>query len=87
MSKVLKRGGLALLALLVVLVLAVGILLGTQAGSRWALSLVPGLQSMIARGTTFSAQVEVKTYVDERDTQARSREQWDGGGHFAVDTF
>lgn len=44
MSKVLKRGGLALLALLVVLVLAVGILLGTQAGSRWALSLVPGLQ-------------------------------------------
>lgn len=54
---------------------------------RPGVSLVPGLQSMIARGTTFSAQVEVKTYVDERDTQARSREQWDGGGHFAVDTF
>jgi hypothetical protein len=54
---------------------------------RPGVSLVPVGQSLIARGTQFSAQVEVKTYVDERDTEARSRNEWEGGGHFSVDTF
>ncbi|MBV6286941.1 translocation/assembly module TamB domain-containing protein [Pseudomonas aegrilactucae] len=44
MSKVLKRIGLGLLLLAVLLIVSLGALLGTQAGSRWALSLVPGLQ-------------------------------------------
>jgi hypothetical protein len=49
--------------------------------------LVPGDLGRSARGSKFSAQVEVKAYVDERDTQARSREQWEGGGYFSFDTF
>lgn len=44
----LKRGVLwfaaGLLALVLMIVLAVSLLLGTQAGSRWALGLVPGLE-------------------------------------------
>lgn len=50
-------------------------------------SLVPGNLGQIARGSKLSAQVEVKTYVDERDTEARSREQWSGDGQFSIDTF
>jgi len=50
-------------------------------------SLVPVGPNLIARGTRLSAQVEVKTYVDERDTEARSRDEWGGGGQFSVDTF
>ncbi|UVL58162.1 translocation/assembly module TamB domain-containing protein [Pseudomonas sp. B21-035] len=44
MSRVIKFIVLGLLALLLLLVLGVGLVLGTQAGSRWALGLVPGLQ-------------------------------------------
>lgn len=54
---------------------------------RPGVSLVPGDLGQIARGSKFSAQVEVKSYVDERDTEARSRDQWDGGGQFSIDTF
>jgi len=39
----LKISALALLALVLLVVLSIATLLGTQAGSRWALSLVPGL--------------------------------------------
>ncbi|MBW8127322.1 MULTISPECIES: translocation/assembly module TamB domain-containing protein [Pseudomonas] len=38
-----KRAGLAVVAILAVLLLALWALLGTQAGSRWALARVPGL--------------------------------------------
>ncbi|MEG0862397.1 MAG: translocation/assembly module TamB, partial [Pseudomonas sp.] len=44
MSRVFRYSLLGVLALLLLLLLAVGLLLGTQAGSRWALGLVPGLQ-------------------------------------------
>ncbi|MGH8379373.1 translocation/assembly module TamB domain-containing protein [Pseudomonas sp.] len=44
MSRVFRNILLGLLALLLLVLLAVGLLLGTQAGSRWALGLVPGLQ-------------------------------------------
>lgn len=44
MSKVFKRIGLGLLLWVMLLVVGVAAVLGTQAGSRWALSLVPGLQ-------------------------------------------
>lgn len=54
---------------------------------RPGVSLVPVGPSLIARGTRLNAQVEVKTYVDERDTQARSQNEWEGGGQFSVDTF
>lgn len=54
---------------------------------RPGVSLVPVGPSQIARGEKFSAQVEVKTYVHERDTEARSLNEWDGGGQFSVDTF
>jgi len=54
---------------------------------RPGVSLVPVGPNLIARGTRLSAQVEVKTYVDERDTEARSRDEWGGGGQFSVDTF
>ena len=40
---------------------------------------------MAKEGGGERAQGEVKTYVDERDIQARSRQQCDGGGHFAID--
>jgi len=40
----LKIAGLVLLALVVLVALALGIVLGTQAGSRWVLGQVPGLQ-------------------------------------------
>nr|WP_186350133.1 translocation/assembly module TamB domain-containing protein [Pseudomonas lundensis] len=39
-----KIAGLVLLALVVLVALALGIVLGTQAGSRWVLGQVPGLQ-------------------------------------------
>ncbi|MCW2272234.1 translocation/assembly module TamB domain-containing protein [Pseudomonas sp. JUb96] len=44
MSRVIKTVLLGVLALVLLAVLAVGLLLGTQAGSRWALGMVPGLQ-------------------------------------------
>ncbi|QBF26170.1 translocation/assembly module TamB [Pseudomonas tructae] len=44
MSRVSKIIIAGLLAVLVLALLAVGLMLGTQAGSRWALGLVPGLQ-------------------------------------------
>ncbi|MCJ8203230.1 translocation/assembly module TamB domain-containing protein [Pseudomonas sp. RGM2987] len=43
MSRGLKRTLLALVGLLVVIVLALSVVLGTAFGSRWALGLVPGL--------------------------------------------
>jgi translocation and assembly module TamB len=43
-SRVFRNILLGVLALLLLVLLAVGLLLGTQAGSRWALGLVPGLQ-------------------------------------------
>ncbi|CAI8742751.1 translocation/assembly module TamB domain-containing protein [Pseudomonas sp. IT-P260] len=43
MKRGLKISALALLALVLLVVLSIATLLGTQAGSRWALSLVPGL--------------------------------------------
>lgn len=44
MIRGLKIAGLVLLALVVLMALALGIVLGTQAGSRWVLGQVPGLQ-------------------------------------------
>ena len=44
MIRGLKIAGLVLLALVVLVALALGIVLGTQAGSRWVLGQVPGLQ-------------------------------------------
>ncbi|MCY1391995.1 Translocation and assembly module TamB [compost metagenome] len=44
MKRVFKGILLGLSSLLLVVVITVGLLLGTQAGSRWALSQVPGLQ-------------------------------------------
>ncbi|MHC6225939.1 translocation/assembly module TamB domain-containing protein [Pseudomonas sp. X10] len=44
MTRLLKPILLTLLALLVLVLLTLGLLLGTQAGSRWALGLVPGLE-------------------------------------------
>ncbi|RWU21022.1 hypothetical protein DM813_17555 [Pseudomonas alkylphenolica] len=44
MSRVFRNILLGLLALLLLVLLALGLVLGTQAGSRWALGLVPGLQ-------------------------------------------
>lgn len=44
MSRVFKIILCGLLALVLLLLLSVGLLLGTQAGSRWVLGLVPGLQ-------------------------------------------
>ncbi|WP_177494557.1 translocation/assembly module TamB domain-containing protein [Pseudomonas sp. H9] len=44
MSRVIRNILLSVLALLLLLVCVVGLLLGTQAGSRWTLGLVPGLQ-------------------------------------------
>ncbi|GGJ86044.1 translocation/assembly module TamB domain-containing protein [Pseudomonas matsuisoli] len=41
--RVLKWSGVALLALVTLLVLMLAVLLGTQSGSRWALGQVPGL--------------------------------------------
>jgi len=40
----LKIAGLVLLALVLLVVVSVGVILGTQAGSRWVLGQVPGLQ-------------------------------------------
>lgn len=54
---------------------------------RPGVSLVPVGPNLIVRGSRLSAQIEVKTYVDERDSQARSRNEWAGGGQFSVDTF
>ena len=42
----LKIAGLALVAILVLLLLALWSVLGTQAGSRWVLGQVPGLSVM-----------------------------------------
>ncbi len=44
MRRVLKGLGWTLLAVVLLLVLAVGVILGTVTGSRWALSQVPGLE-------------------------------------------
>ncbi|UVL31282.1 translocation/assembly module TamB domain-containing protein [Pseudomonas donghuensis] len=44
MSRVIKFIVLGLLALLMLVVLGLGLVLGTQAGSRWALEQMPGLQ-------------------------------------------
>ena len=44
MKRVAKWSAISLFAVVFMLVLAVGLVLGTQAGSRWALGLVPGLQ-------------------------------------------
>ena len=43
MNRGLKIALLAILALVLVVLLVLATLLGTQAGSRWALGLVPGL--------------------------------------------
>ncbi|MBP2262727.1 translocation and assembly module TamB [Pseudomonas sp. BP8] len=42
--RVFKYGVLGLLGLIVLIALSLALLLGTQAGSRWALGLVPGLE-------------------------------------------
>ena len=42
--RVLKPLLLCVLALVLLIILAVGLILGTQAGSRWALGLIPGLE-------------------------------------------
>ncbi|NVL47027.1 hypothetical protein F2S75_16530, partial [Pseudomonas syringae pv. actinidiae] len=39
-----KIAGVSLIALLLLVIVSVSLLLGTQAGSRWALARVPGLQ-------------------------------------------
>ncbi|MEE1868528.1 translocation/assembly module TamB domain-containing protein [Pseudomonas auratipiscis] len=44
MSRIIRNFLLGLLALVLVVLLAVGLILGSQAGSRWALGMVPGLQ-------------------------------------------
>ncbi|SNS97190.1 translocation and assembly module TamB [Pseudomonas segetis] len=44
MNPLLKRGLWAVLALVLILLIAIASLLGTQAGSRWLLDQVPGLQ-------------------------------------------
>ncbi|MGE8405744.1 MAG: translocation/assembly module TamB domain-containing protein [Pseudomonas sp.] len=44
MKRVGKIAGIGLFVVLALLVLMVALVLGTQAGSRWALALVPGLQ-------------------------------------------
>ncbi|HDS1734250.1 translocation/assembly module TamB domain-containing protein [Pseudomonas sp. BP8] len=44
MMRVFKYGVLGLLGLIVLIALSLALLLGTQAGSRWALGLVPGLE-------------------------------------------
>ncbi|OAI91731.1 translocation/assembly module TamB domain-containing protein [Pseudomonas putida] len=44
MKRVAKWSAISLFAVLVLITLALGLVLGTQAGSRWALGLVPGLQ-------------------------------------------
>ena len=44
MKRVAKWSAISLFAVLVLIALALGLVLGTQAGSRWALGLVPGLQ-------------------------------------------
>ena len=44
MIRGLKIVGLVLLALVLLVVIGVGVILGTQAGSRWVLGQVPGLQ-------------------------------------------
>jgi len=43
-SRIIRNFLLGLLALVLVVLLAVGLILGSQAGSRWALGMVPGLQ-------------------------------------------
>ena len=54
---------------------------------RPGVSLVPGSTGHLARGSTLNVQVEVKTFVTDRDTLARSREQWEGSGQFSIDTL
>ena len=44
MIRGLKIAGLVVLALVLLVVVSVGVILGTQAGSRWVLGQVPGLQ-------------------------------------------
>lgn len=44
MKRVGKIAGIGLFVVVALLVLMVALVLGTQAGSRWALALVPGLQ-------------------------------------------
>nr|WP_028694246.1 translocation/assembly module TamB domain-containing protein [Pseudomonas cremoricolorata] len=44
MKTALKGGAMGIVGLLVLLLLALAVVLGSQAGSRWALGLVPGLQ-------------------------------------------
>ena len=44
MRRAIKITGLSLIALPVLLILSLCLILGTQAGSRWALGLVPGLK-------------------------------------------
>lgn len=44
MTRVLKYLSLTLLGLVLLIILALGLVLGTQAGSRWVLGLVPGLE-------------------------------------------
>lgn len=60
---------------------------GSDNQLRPGVSLMPMDRSQAARGTKLSAQVEVTTYVDVRDTEARSQEQWEGGGQFSVETL
>jgi len=43
-TRVLKYLSLTLLGLVLLIILALGLVLGTQAGSRWVLGLVPGLE-------------------------------------------
>lgn len=54
---------------------------------RPGVSMVPGSTGHLARGSKLNVQVEVKTFVTDRDTLVRSREQWEGSGQFSIDTL
>ena len=62
MKQVSKWIAISLFALLVLLLVTLGLVLGTQAGSRWALGLVPGLEVDGFQGT-LAGQWQAKTLV------------------------
>ncbi len=75
----LKRIGLVVAALLVSLVLAVALLLGTQAGSRWVLAQVPGVQvqGFAGRlGGAWNADSLVWQQADEQVALSQVRFAW-----------
>ena len=55
MKRGLKIAGLALVAILVLLLLTLWTVLGTQAGSRWVLGQVPGLSVASTTHTRWSS--------------------------------